>query len=366
VRPLRVLHVPDSVGGHAPGLARAERELGLDSISVVLRPSPFAYAADEVVGPPGTSRAVYERRRLQLVLRALRDFDVVHFNFGRTLLPSWLHGLDLPVLRRAGKTIFVTFQGDDVRQGAPARTRGGASLPTALPSLYPAEADAERRRRVARFERWADGIFYLNPDLAHVLPARARFVPYAHVDPRIWLPRPRDSARRPVVVHAPSDPIVKGTDRIVDAVGALQAEGLDFEFRLVRGLPHDEARAIYEDADVAIDQLYAGWYGGVAVELMALGVPVLSFIRQDDLGVLPPEMRDDLPVLDISPDSLPAVLRGVLERPPSAESFRRYAERWHDPRQIALTVSEAYEAARGSRGTPRARGRGSSRTSGTS
>jgi hypothetical protein len=226
--------------------------------------------------------------------------------------------------------------------------------------------DAERRRRVARFERWADGIFYLNPDLAHVLPARARFVPYAHVDPRIWLPRPRDPARRPVVVHAPSDPVVKGTDRVVDAVGALQAEGLDFEFRLVRDLPHDEARAIYEGADVAIDQLHAGWYGGVAVELMALGVPVLSFIRQDDLGVLPPEMRDDLPVLDIAPDSLQAVLRGVLERPPSAEPFRRYAERWHDPRQIARTVSEAYEAARRSRGTPRARGRGSSRTSGTS
>src|SRR5690242_3548815 len=43
VRPLRVLHCPTDVGGHPSGLARAERELGLDSHVVAFEDSPFRY-----------------------------------------------------------------------------------------------------------------------------------------------------------------------------------------------------------------------------------------------------------------------------------------------------------------------------------
>src|SRR6185295_12334519 len=103
----------------------------------------------------------FERRRLGLLLRALRDADVVHFNFGRTILPPQLRMLDLPLLRRAGKVVAVTFQGDDARLGATARARGGASFPTALPHLYPAAQDDVRRRRVERFDRHAHLVYYL-------------------------------------------------------------------------------------------------------------------------------------------------------------------------------------------------------------
>lgn len=351
MRPLRVLHVPDSVGGHAPGLARAERELGVESTSVVLRKSPFAYAVDEVVGRPGTSRLAYERGRLRLLARALRDFDVVHFNFGRTLVPGWLGAIDLPLLRRAGKAIFVTFQGDDARRGDIAAQRGGLSLPTALPHLYPARADAERRRRVARFARWAHGIFFLNPDLAHVLPARAEFVPYAHVEPREWAARVAGSAGHvPVLVHAPSDPVVKGTNVVLAAVDALHDSGVETRLELVQGRTHAEARAIYARADLAVDQLYAGWYGGFAVEAMALGVPVVSHIRDEDLDVLPQEMRATLPVLRATPDTLAAVLTDWLtgRRPELAAvgaASRAYVERWHDPKTIARSIVDRYRVA---------------------
>ena len=53
---LRVLHAPTAVGGHPGGLARAERELGLDSRSVSLFPHPFGYDVDEVLG--GTETAL--------------------------------------------------------------------------------------------------------------------------------------------------------------------------------------------------------------------------------------------------------------------------------------------------------------------
>ena len=68
---LRVLHAPHAVAGNAPQLAAAERELGLDSVCVSL-------------GSSGLGR---ERERWALLRRALREFDVVHFNFGSTFLP---------------------------------------------------------------------------------------------------------------------------------------------------------------------------------------------------------------------------------------------------------------------------------------
>ena len=42
---LRVLHAPAAGGGHPQGLALAERELGLDSRSLVYEASPFGYEA---------------------------------------------------------------------------------------------------------------------------------------------------------------------------------------------------------------------------------------------------------------------------------------------------------------------------------
>ena len=348
---LRVLHVPDSVGGNPQGLARAERELGLQSVSVVSAPSPFGYEADETLRGPGVGRLRYEFRRAKLLGRALRDFDVIHFNFGRTILPQALRMADLRILRRAGKVIAVTFQGDDIRQGSVSRLRGGLSLPVAVPEAYPPELDTERRRRVTQFERFAHIIGYLNPDLAHVLPRRAVFLPYAHVDPRAWSPiYPSVEASVPVIVHAPSSRDLKGTKHVLEAVRRLSTEGLDLELALVENLPQAQARRVYERATLAIDQLYAGWYGGFAVEAMALGVPVLAYIRDDDLDVVPRAMRDDLPILQARPESLVNVLRhyltdGRADLAKFREQARRYVERWHDPLRIAAQLEQRYDEA---------------------
>ena len=68
---MRVLHVPAAVGGNPQGLARAEREIGLDSLSVVLDASPFGYPADFVLREPGVGRVAFEARRLRLLWAAM-------------------------------------------------------------------------------------------------------------------------------------------------------------------------------------------------------------------------------------------------------------------------------------------------------
>lgn len=344
------------VGGNPAGLAAAERELGLDSTTLAFRSSPYGYPIDEVVWGDGDGRVVCELKRWRLLPRLLRDFDVVHFNFGATIAPlrlardapgaqarnlaermyaAVLEQLDLRLLARAGKAIFVTFQGSDAR---PEQS---------------SEANAYKRRRIVRFDGYADGIYALNPDLLRVLPARTGFLPYAHVDARKWEPEPEataGSAARPLVVHAPTHRAVKGTSFVLEAVSRLQAEGLEFDFRLVEGMTQTEARGVYGRADIVVDQLLVGWYGGLAVEAMALGRPTVAFVREEDLGPLPEKMRSEIPVISAEAQTIEAVLKELLttRRPELAEIGRRgrsYVQRWHDPMRIARGLVADYEAA---------------------
>ena len=225
-----------------------------------------------------------------------------------------------------------------------------SSLADEVESGYYTAAGDTAKRDIARlFDRRAHAILYLNPDLAHVLPERARFVPYAHVDPRRWTPRGPDNGE-PLVVHAPSRRDTKGTRHVLAAVETLRSEGIPFRFELVEGVSQTEARSIYERADLVVDQLIAGWYGGLAVEAMALAAPVIAFVRPDDLGVLPAGMRSELPLIDATPATIHAVLRDLLTTRRSELSAiglrsRAYVERWHDPLRIAADVRTVYEDA---------------------
>ncbi len=365
--PIRVLHCPEVVAGNAQQLARAEREVGLASVAVAFDQTVFAYDADEILLKPTDGVFSRELARARLLRRALSEFDVVHFNFGRTIAPVapeaidrsflqlafFVYGRvfelrDLPLLRRAGKAIVVTYQGDDARQGDYSRAHFEVSIAQqGGPGYYTPRGDAARRRRIRVLDKYADAIFALNPDLLHVLPARAEFLPYANVDVRAWTPVPPRPGL-PLVVHAPTHRGGKGTRFVVDAVERLHAEGLEFEFVLLEGLTRAQARETYERADLLVDQLLAGWYGGLAVEMMALGKPAIAYIRHGDLERVPAELRDQLPIIEAGPETIADVLRRCLttERdrlPELGARSRAYVERWHDPVKIAERLKRTYE-----------------------
>ncbi len=99
-----------------------------------------------------------------------------------------------------------------------------------------------------------------------------------------------------------------------------------------------------------VDQLLAGWYGGFAAECMALGKPVIAYLRKGDLQFLPQKMRDELPIINADPDTIHDVLKEWIRHPGSALEARgrfgrRFFEEWHDPRKIARTVEGYYKKA---------------------
>lgn len=373
VRPLRVLHCPTATGGNPQSLARAERALGLESVSVLISPNPFNYSSDIVLLREGEPPWYTEIRRWKLLWKALRQFDVMHFNFGKTILPNWirpmtrvpgwilprlwdlyartLHMKDLPILKELGKGIFVTYQGDDARQGGFSRSHFRISMATEVePGYYSSISDHRKREAIRIMARFADRIYALNPDLLHVLPERSEFLPYATVDLSEWVPTKSPMRNRtPVVIHAPSRRGPKGTRFILSAVDRLKREGIDFEFILAENLSHSEARALYGRADLVVDQLLAGWYGGVSVELMALGKPSMCYIRDEDLKFIPPAMAEELPFIRAEPDTVYERLKcwlteRVHELPALGARSRSFVERWHDPMKIARRLKSDYES----------------------
>lgn len=389
--PIKILHCPKIVAGHAAGIARAERRAGLDSQCVVLADNGVGYAADRFLTPPGASRVAVEFKRFKL-LRLARQADLVHFNFGHSIMPGFmprqppneagavspfvwtlyrayanLLGMrDVAWLKRKGVKIAVTYQGDDARQADFCRANFAIHPADEVPDGYYTDAtDALKRRAIAVMDRHADLIFAQNPDLMHVLPERTRFLPYAHIDLNQWKPTAASSSGedRPLrIVHAPSHRGVKGTRFILDAVERLRRDPeLNFEFDLIENVPFQQIRERYERADLLVDQLLCGWYGSVAVEFMALGKPVVSFIREGDLKFIPGEMRRALPVVNANPETVFDVLKKCLKMR-SSQIFeigcagRGYVEKWHDQDKSAQRLKALYESLLARESVPPTRG----------
>jgi glycosyltransferase involved in cell wall biosynthesis len=331
---MRILHTPWNVGGHPIGLARAERELGLDSEVVTFERDPFAFAVDRSYYREGRPPWRTAPTRLRFLAEALRRYDVFHFNFGSALLPGW--GLpvaidELPLLRRMGKVVIATFQGDDAR---PAGHQSDPPPPEARAGLERRRANARRR-----LLRYADRVFDLNPDMRQWLPG-AMFCPYASFDPRDVTPVPPRVDGELTVLHAPSNRTSKGTAEVLAAIDDVRARGVPVRLDLVEGVTRAEALARLAQADIAIDQLKIGWYGGFAVEAMSLGKPVLCFIHDEEPGDNP--FGDELALVRTTAatvaDDLMALVADPDRRLRDGAAGRRFVERFHDPRTVARLV----------------------------
>jgi hypothetical protein len=230
-------------------------------------------------------------------LRLLPRTDVFHFYFGWTLVPR---KVQWPLLKASRRKSVLHFLGSDIRGKAPDELR------------YARGADA---RIVGSYDalRWV-------PD-AHVVPPGLDLTQYAAAPPA-----ERD---RPVVLHAPSDRRRKGTEHVIAA-----CEGLDVELDLVEGLRHDEARRHYERADIVVDQLNAGWYGIFALEAMALGKPVLSYLRDEAVQHTEQELGVEVPIVRVTKETLreriAELAASVEERQRVGARSRDYVEQVHD------------------------------------
>ena len=334
---MKVLHAPAEIAAQASILARALRTLGVEAHSLAYNPGFPNYTPDEF--HPYDAMAPLPRYLgyLKSTIRHAGKYDVYHFHFGRTLIPP--HNPDLPLYRALGGTVVFHYHGCDVRNRALMLDRHARATCTECdPFCIP----ARQQSILASARRHAHAELVSTPDLLESVP-QARHVPVAAMmDDYPFRPLARAPRR---VLHAPTNRLIKGTRYVEAAYDALRPRFPNVEFQVVERLPWHELRDAIAEADVIVDQVFMGWYGMVAVEAMAMGKPVLCFVRPDFEARL-----DRCPIVRCTTDDLAERLAEVLspdlDRARLGEEGRAYVERVHAAPAIARGLIDLYQSLR--------------------
>jgi glycosyltransferase involved in cell wall biosynthesis len=305
---LRVTHCPVNVAGIPWENVQALRRKGVDARLVVFNRGTLHPEADWSLERHG-GLARQQLAQWNALLRLLPRTDVFHFYFGLTLVPK---SAQFPILRALRKKSVMHYLGSDIRGKSREELawgkRAGAEIVGSFAAL-----------------RWVPEAEMIPPGL----------------DLRPFRPVPPSDRERPIVVHAPSDRERKGTAYVIAA-----CEQLPVELDIVEDVPHDEARERYARADIVVDQLNAGWHGIFALEAMALGKPVLTYLNPEAVAQAEAHYGTRLPIVAATKETLADDLRPLVGSPALRREIgaasRAYVKRVHDIDVIADRLLDVY------------------------
>ncbi len=316
------------IAGYYSGLHEALQDQGIESCVVDLGRHPFRYRAENSDDPvvarivgrvrdlrpiPGGGiaprflwRSAWFGARVLLFAWALVRFDVFVLSTGQ----SFLRWRDLPLLHLLGKRLIFVFHGSEAR---PAYIDGQKMTPER--ALSTAECIAAARRQKAmirRVERYAD-VIVAQPTFSHFFERRVVNWFVVGVPWREQAPRATDDQSDKAtirIVHSPSDPPIKGSRRIRDAIAQLKSEGLALELIELQGVPNDVVLAELGRCDFAIDQLYSDApMVGFATEAAVASKPAIVGGYAWEANRLAFGPLPFPPVEECSPDSLIEAIR---------------------------------------------------------
>ena len=249
------------------------------------------------------------------------------------------------LLRAAGIRIIVAPHGSDIVQlwAGTDRYQRIERMARDYPKWNFAEQTELSRARVALFSRFADLVISGDSTLDPFLPRRDVRFKYFPIDTRALIPPPpKPPAAVPVIVHAPNHRYVKGSYELIAAVERVQARGIACELKLVERVARSEALEIYATADLIGDQFAVGAFGTFALEGLALGKPVLTYLEEESL-------RDpvfNLPLVNTNLENMDAVLAVLLQVPALRERLgaagRQAVERYQSIDALAEVWDQLY------------------------
>ena len=304
----RVVLCPINTAGVPWTTVQALRRRGVDAKLVVFERYLLHPEADISLDRSG-GFARRQATQWRALAGLLPQTDIFHFIFGLTLVPQ---SLQFPILRLLRKKSVMHYLGSDIRGKTPAQLSYGKKAGAEIVGSYDA----------------------------------TRWVPEAEVIPpgidlsRISQAPPPDRVR-PVILHAPSSRSRKGTEHVISAVA-----GLDADLEIVEGLHHEEAFERFRNADIVVDQLKAGWYGLFAIECMALGKPVVSFLHEEAVRRTEEAFHTTVPIVSATAETLREQLRPLVDdaaaRRAIGAASRAYVELVHDQERITDRLLDVY------------------------
>ncbi|MCC3355667.1 glycosyltransferase family 1 protein [Bacillus timonensis] len=265
----------------------------------------------------------------------INEFDLFHFHYNTTLCEEYS---DLPELKKRHKKMVMHHWGNDVRFHEQARNNN--------PYVYTGDSppNEEIHAKLIKITEYIKEAIVQDYEVyeyvkdyyekVHVLPIA---IDLTHFEPHY----PAINKDKPLILHAPTNPDFKGTTYVEKTIEKLR-EKYDIDYRRIEKMSHEEVISLYADADIIIDQVLCGSYGLLSVESMALGKPVLTYIRPD----LVPTFPAKLPIINSNPDTLYKQVEMLLEIPELRREHgmqgRKYVEKYHSHEVVVERLMAIY------------------------
>lgn len=323
---MRILHGTIEIAGQMGILSGEQKRRGHWAVGYNTFHSYLGYR-DHLINTDGGEIARTHQHMLHF-------FDLFHFHYGSSLLDN---NADLPIIMGLGKKMIMHHWGNDVRFHDTARLNN--------PYVYtgdspPNETIRAKLTNITRYIKQAVVQDYEVYEYVAPFYEKVHVVPIA-IDLSAFQPVYGQTRSKPLVIHAPTNPEFKGTAYIENAISELQGVH-DFEYRRIEQLSHTQAIQLYREADIIVDQVRCGSYGLLSVETMALGKPVIAYIRDDLIAKFPP----DLPIYNANPDNLKDRLGQLLANPALRIELgvkgRKFVETYHAKEVVAQKLEHIY------------------------
>lgn len=346
---------PLNTAGQAQAWARAAREhagaqaLSLSAERVAAGASAFGYDTDVHLSRRAQLRGMPAHRARVLGTGRWAGATGVLAESGRAVLDDVFRRTvldDLPALESAGVRVALVVHGSELRD-----LREHAERDPVSPfrgewddRWHQLQALVDRTRPVV--EAFPGPVLVTTLDMLEAVPG-SRLLPVTVPTQDFATQAPALEREVPVVLHAPTNPRLKGTAELEPVLDRLQADG-HIVYRRLTGVRHDQMPAALADADVVVDQLALGNVGALAVEAMAAGRLVVGHATE----VVRAAARDlggaDLPVVEATPATVADVLADVLTDRDRYRTLAAQGPAWatahHDGRRAAQVLQEAFLA----------------------
>lgn len=336
-----------------PLLAKCDRLLGFRSDSLVFDVYYTTHSFD--INLKTMRDAVYRRMprwiaqfHKTVLHLALIRYDIFHTFCDRGLLPAsgglQIEPAEMEAIRRHGRRLYAYTYGADVRtrQATLALGRYNLCAECPEPGRFCTCDDERGTRNIEAVQRHATALISMGDMLAYA--PDALNIHYWPIDTAKFANTGVDwPSDRPLRIgHAPNHGHFKGTRYLVSAIEHLQARGYPIELVSVSGVANSEVIALFRSCDIVADQFIAGFHGYTALEAMALGKPVLCYLRDAEAVIDP----STCPIINCSPDTLEEILRrcldGDLDLAELGRRSRSYIEHYYSLEAVAIRLGHLY------------------------
>lgn len=271
----------------------------------------------------------------KMIKQIIEFFDLFHYHYGVSIWPDFR---DLEMILNKQKKIVMHHWGNDVRFHNLARINNSYVYTGDSP---PNDIIHEKLSLITKYITTAIVQDY------EVLPYVSNYYQSVHVLPlaidlRKFQPNyPSNTETNPLILHAPTNPDFKGTIHIEAALEKLKKKHC-FTYKRIEKMNHSEVVNYYKKADLIIDQILCGSHGLLSVEAMALGKPVIAYIRPDLVSKFPSE----LPIINANPSTIELAIEEFLENTTSRTDIgqlgRRYVEKYHSRDHVIDSLLAIY------------------------